>query len=114
MLYNGDHRIRAHRLRGDSGQNEAERTNAAIEHSVVDGGTIQWKNHKRFEDLTEEQIGEIISKSMSNMRREEWKNACRVKRELVKRIGAWGSAYINKVAEFFDNHCHWGALHEVS
>ncbi|CAB3990933.1 Transient receptor potential cation channel subfamily A member 1 [Paramuricea clavata] len=35
-IFNSDHRICVHRSRGDSGQNEAERTNSAIGDAVVD------------------------------------------------------------------------------
>jgi hypothetical protein len=38
-MYNRDFRIPVHRSRGDSGQNEAERTNSAIGDAVVDGTT---------------------------------------------------------------------------
>ena len=153
MLYNSDYRIRVHRSRGDSGQGEAERTNSAIQDSVVDGGTIQWENHKRFEDLTEEQISEMNIKEYEQYeKRRMEKNAWFVTRELVKRIDGApvlstyikavksenvedlfffnseqlrhyqsvtsqnkckvpGSAYINKVAEFFDNHYVIGELY---
>jgi len=41
---------------GDSGQNEAERTNSVIGDSVVDGATIQWEHFKRFQDISKESI----------------------------------------------------------
>lgn len=51
-----DYRVRVHRSRGDSGQNEAERTNSAIGDSIVDGGTIDWNFHKKFDNLTDQQV----------------------------------------------------------
>ena len=39
-IHRSDYHVRVHRSRGDSGQNEAERTNSAIGDSVVDGSTI--------------------------------------------------------------------------
>ena len=36
-MYGSIYRITVHRSRGDSGQNEAERTNSAIADNVVDG-----------------------------------------------------------------------------
>ena len=56
ILYNYDYHVRVHRSRGDSGQGEAERTNSAIQDSVVDGGTIHWEKYKRFEGMSEEEI----------------------------------------------------------
>lgn len=47
-LFNLDMRERCHRSRGDSGQNEAERTNNAIGDTVVDGSKIEWEAEKRF------------------------------------------------------------------
>ena len=58
-VHKSDYRIRVHRSRGDSGQNEAERTNSAIGDSVVDGGTIDWNFYKRFDDLTDQEIAEM-------------------------------------------------------
>ena len=42
-LWNQDYYIRLHRSRGDSGQNEAEKTNSAIGDALVDGGTVNWE-----------------------------------------------------------------------
>lgn len=55
-VHKSDYRIRVHRSRGHSRQNEAERTNSAIGDSVVDGGTIDWNFYKRFDDLTDQEI----------------------------------------------------------
>ena len=39
-MYGSIDRITVHRSRGDSGQNEAGRTNSAVADNIVDGGTL--------------------------------------------------------------------------
>ena len=51
-----DYRVRVHRSRDDSSQNEAERTKSSISDSIVDSGTIDWNFHKEFDDLTDQQV----------------------------------------------------------
>ena len=51
-----DYRVRVHRSRDDSSQNEAERTKSSITDSIVAGGTIDWNFHKEFDDLTDQQV----------------------------------------------------------
>ena len=58
-MYNSDLPTRVHQPRGDSWQNEAERTNSAIGDLIVDGSTINWEFHKQFEGLTEEEISSL-------------------------------------------------------
>ena len=45
---------RIHRAPGDSGQNEAERSNAAIGDALVDGGALKWQYFGPFDGLTTE------------------------------------------------------------
>ena len=59
LIHRSDYCVHVHRSRGDSGQNEAERTNSAIGDSVVDGSTIDWNFYKRFDDLTDKDIVEM-------------------------------------------------------
>lgn len=59
-IHRSDYRVRVHPSRGDSEQNEAKRTNSAIGDSVVDGSTIDWNFYKRFDDLTDEDIVEMM------------------------------------------------------
>ena len=86
-IHNSDYRVRCHRSRGDSGQGEAERTNSAISDALVDGATLEWEKHKRFEDLTKEEI-----KNMSLHTYEEYekkrmeKNAWHVCKMVAERI----------------------------
>ena len=86
-MYNRDFRIRVHRSRGDSGQNEAERTNSAIGDAVVDGATIEWEHYERFDGL---QDNEIAAMSLQDYEIHEAqrmeKNAWRVANQLAERI----------------------------
>ena len=79
--------MRCHRLRGDCGQDEAERTNSAISDALVDGATLEREKYRRFEDLSEEEI-----KQMSLQSHEEYekkrieKNAWYVCIQVAERI----------------------------
>lgn len=42
-IINSDYCVRAHRSLGDSGQNEAERTNSGSGDALVDGETLEWE-----------------------------------------------------------------------
>lgn len=54
-IHKFDYRICVHRSRGDSGQNEAERTNSAAGDALIDGGSLTWEKHKQFEEMSDEQ-----------------------------------------------------------
>ena len=56
LVHGFDKVLRVHRGRGDSGQNEAERTNASIGEALVTGETLDWEYHKRFEGMDQEEI----------------------------------------------------------
>ena len=58
MIQDTDRRVRIHRARGGSGQNEAERTNASIADSLVDGGTMKW-NYYDYDGLTDDKVKEM-------------------------------------------------------
>ena len=51
-ILNFDRVNRIHRTRDDSGQNEAERSNARVGEALVDGGAMQWKVHDALDGLT--------------------------------------------------------------
>ena len=57
-ISNADMRIIWHGSRGDSGQNEAEQTNSGVSN---DGSTIEWEKHKRFKNLTSEEIAGLTT-----------------------------------------------------
>ena len=56
LIHGYDKVLRVHRARGDSGQNEAERTNASIGEALVTGEALDWEYHKGFEGMTKEEI----------------------------------------------------------
>ncbi|KAG8175760.1 hypothetical protein JTE90_029245 [Oedothorax gibbosus] len=61
MIHNLDRLTRIHRSRGDSGQNEAERTNALIGNAISDGGSIKWDYFKIFEGMSQAEKDEMTS-----------------------------------------------------
>lgn len=86
-VHRSDYRVRVHRSRGDSGQNEAERTNSAIGDSVVDGSTIDWNFYKRFDDLTDKDIIEMTPSDFEIYEKNRMsKNAWRVAEIVRERV----------------------------
>ena len=72
--------VRVHRARGESGQNEAERTNASIGDALVTGETLQWEYHKRFEGMSSDEINalslhEYESVEGQRIKRNAWRSA---------------------------------------
>ena len=55
-IFNSDRVNCIHRARDDSGQNEAERSNACIGKALVDGGAMRWQYYETFDRLTDEEI----------------------------------------------------------
>ena len=55
-ILNFDRLNRIHRARDDSGQNEAERSNACIGEAIVDGGALKWKYHEALFSLDNEEV----------------------------------------------------------
>lgn len=87
LIHGLDHVVRVHRARGDSGQNEAERTNASIGDALVTGETLQWEFHKRFEGMSEEEIEQLSLPEYEKLEEERMrKNAWRVAEELAERV----------------------------
>ena len=75
-MYSSAYRNRVHRAAGDSGQNEAERTNSAIGDAVVDGYTIDWEYHKWFDGLPDDEISSSSLQEYEEMEEEQMrKNA---------------------------------------
>ncbi|CAC5384129.1 unnamed protein product [Mytilus coruscus] len=58
-IHSSDRRLRIHRARDDSAQNEVERTNSAIGDALVDGATLTWQRFKAFDGMTEEEIKDM-------------------------------------------------------
>ena len=86
-LYNSDYRVRCHRSRGDSGQGEAERTNSAIEDSIVDGETLEWEKTKCFQGMTEDEVKSMSVKDFQEYEKKRMENnAWDVAKEVQERI----------------------------
>ena len=86
-IHNSDYRVRCHRSRGDSGQDEAERTNSAISDALVDGATLEWEKYRRFEDLSEEEIKQMSLQSYEEYEKKRMeKNAWYVCSQVAERI----------------------------
>lgn len=87
IMHSSDRVNRIHRAPGDSGQNEAERSNAAIGDALVDGGSLKWQYYGPFDDLAED---EIVKLSISEVKKREEecmeKNAWRVSDEIKQII----------------------------
>jgi hypothetical protein len=86
-IQSSDYRARIHRSRGDSGQNEAERTNAAIGDAIVDGATLPWEKHKVFDNMNEDHIQNLSVQEYERLQFQAMeKNAWDVSKEVVNRI----------------------------
>lgn len=55
LLHNSDRRARVHRAMNDSGQNEAERSNACKGDALVDGGCLKWEYCEQYHGLAKEE-----------------------------------------------------------
>ena len=86
-MYGSIYGITVHRSRGNSGRNEAERTNSAIANNVVDCGTLPWENEKRFEGMSEKDIKEMSLEEFELYEKNRMeRNAWYVTTQLTKRI----------------------------
>ena len=59
-ILNSDRVNQIYRARNDSGQNEAERSNACIGEVLVDGGSLKWKLYDALDGLTKDEK-EVLS-----------------------------------------------------
>lgn len=87
MFLGSDWRCRCLRARGDSCQNEAERTNSALGDAIADGGTIEWEYYEQFHDLTDEQaqnlsLKEYTEHEEARMEKNAWKVSVDVENRL--------------------------------
>ena len=62
-----------HRAPGDSGQNEAERSNAAIGDALVDGGALKWQYSGPFDGLTTEEVNNLSITDLKKKNRSAWR-----------------------------------------
>ena len=82
-IYSSDRVNRIHHASGGSAQNKAERTNAAIGDSLVDGSALRWQYFKRFDGTTAVEIG-ALSADEVKQKEKDWmeKNAWQVAQEV--------------------------------
>ena len=73
---------RIHRAPGDSGQNEAERSNAAIGDALVDGGAMKWQYFGPFDHLSMEEIENLSITELKKREECMEKNAWKVSEEI--------------------------------
>ena len=97
QIWNSDYRVRVHRAREDSGQGEAERTNAAVGDAVIDGGTIKWDYFPRFDDLSDEEVQNMMLESYEQYedRRME-QNACRVAQDVAPVLSSYIKSFVTE------------------
>lgn len=87
LIHGYDKVLRVHRARGDSGQNEAERTNASIGEALVTGQTLDWEYYKRFEGTAKEEIEALSLQEYEQLEENRMKkNAWRAATELAERV----------------------------
>lgn len=67
LLHNSDRRARLHRATNDSGQNEAERSNACIGDALVDGGSLNWEYYEQYHGLEEEDLKRMSAKELEDL-----------------------------------------------
>ena len=95
-LLGNDRRTRIHRVRGDSGQNEAERTNGSIGDALVNGSTIKWDYLLPYDGRSEEgkktmSLDELEEHKEINMERNAWAVAEEVRMRVDDEKGpGWG------------------------
>ena len=86
-IHSSDRVNRIHCAPGDSGQNEAERCNAAIGDALVDGSTLKWNHYGPLDGLTEDEVKNL---SVTDLQKREndcmEKNASKVAEEVTKII----------------------------
>lgn len=107
------HMNRIHRAPHDSGQNEAERSNAAIGEALVDGRALHWEYYKANDLISEGEIGTLTVQEIKKLEAEAIeRNAWKVAQDVVSRIdgepgpaGDCMKAYVTdtKEQQFFFN-----------
>lgn len=87
LVHGLDKLVRVHRARGDSGQNEAERTNMSIGDALVTGETLQLEYHKRSEEMSEEEISALSLQEYEVLEEQRMKkNAWRAAADLAEQV----------------------------
>ena len=74
LLHNSNRRARLHRATNDSGQNEAERSNACIGDALVDGGSLKWEYYEQYHGLEEKDLKRMSAKELEDLENDRMKN----------------------------------------
>lgn len=78
---------RIHRAPHDSGQNEAERSNAAIGEALVDGKALEWEYFKPTDNMSQEELDELTVDEYKELEAKTMeRNAWRISQDVVSRI----------------------------
>lgn len=98
-IHSSDRENLIHRAPRNSGQNEAERSIAAIAHALVDGSALKWNYYGPLDGLTEDEVKNL---SVADLQKRE--NDCMGK-------NAWKVA--EEVTQTIDDACSSRGLHEI-
>ena len=86
-IHSSDRVNRIHRAPGDSGQNEAERSHAAIGDALVDRSALKWNYYGPLDGLTEEKVNNLSATDLQKRENDCMeKNAWKVAEEVTKII----------------------------
>ena len=86
-ILNFDRLNRIHRARDDSGQNEAERSNACIGEAIVDGGALKWKYHEALDSLDNEEVRNLSIDELNKLEENAMeRNGWCVAKDVTERI----------------------------
>lgn len=86
-ILNFDRLNRIHRARDDSGQNEAERSNACIGEAIVDGEALKWKYYEALDELENDEIKQLSIDDINKLEENAMeRNAWRVAKDVTERI----------------------------
>ena len=86
-IFNSDRVNRIHRAREDSGQNEAERSNASIGEALVDGGTVKWNYTDPIANLTKDELQKMSIMELTSLEEKAMKsNAWKVAEDVRNRV----------------------------
>ena len=66
------HMNKIHRVPRDSGQNEAERSNAAIGEALVDGRALKWEFYKPTDIMGEKKLRNSLLLRSRSLRQKQW------------------------------------------
>jgi hypothetical protein len=69
-IHSSDRVNRIHRAPGDSGQNESERSNAAIGNALVDGAALKWRYFEPLDGLPSDEVDNLTITELTNMEEE--------------------------------------------